>query len=113
MHHSYMTLLILVDSGAYMLAITESIKNQLNLQKVDEKLAELADGSQKLLEVVGPVDIKFENRSTTARAMVLPGGSEVLLGSIPMEDMDVLIDPKQQKLVVNPETPYIPKMSLK
>ncbi|NER39953.1 MAG: clan AA aspartic protease [Oscillatoria sp. SIO1A7] len=103
----------LVDSGAYMLAIDENIKTQLNLQKVDEKVAELADGSQLRLEVVGPVEIKFENRRANVDAMVLPSGSEVLLGSIPMEDMDVLIDPKQQKLIVNPETPYIPKMSLK
>ena len=45
--------------------------------------------------------------------MVLPGDAEVLLGSIPMEDMDVLIDPKQQRLIVNPESPYIAKKSLK
>ena len=45
--------------------------------------------------------------------MVLPGNSEVLLGSIPMEDMDVLIEPKQQTLIVNPETPYFAKKPLK
>lgn len=45
--------------------------------------------------------------------MVLPGNSEILLGSIPMEDMDVLIDPKQQKLIINPLTPFISKKSLK
>jgi clan AA aspartic protease len=103
----------LVDSGAYMLAINQQIKTQLNLQKVGEQAAELADGIQTRLEIVGPVDVKFENRSTTCRAMVLPGDAEVLLGSIPMEDMDVLIDPKQQRLIVNPESPYIAKKSLK
>jgi clan AA aspartic protease len=103
----------LVDSGAYMLAINQQIKTQLNLQKVGEQAAELADGIQTRLEIVGPVDVKFENRSTTCRAMVLPGDAEVLLGSIPMEDMDVLIDPKQQRLIVNPESPYIAKKHLK
>ncbi|MBC6421074.1 MAG: retroviral-like aspartic protease family protein [Hormoscilla sp. SP5CHS1] len=103
----------LVDSGAYMLAINQQIKTQLDLRKVGEQVAELADGTQTRLEIVGPVDVQFENRSTTVRAMVLPGDSEVLLGSIPMEDMDVLIDPKQQKLIVNPESPYIAKKSLK
>jgi hypothetical protein len=34
-------------------------------------------------------------------------GSEPLLGAIPMEDMDVLIHPKLQQLVINP-TPYRP-----
>lgn len=103
----------LVDSGAYMLAINQQIKTQLDLRKVGEQVAELADGTQTRLEIVGPVDVQFENRSTTVRAMVLPGDYEVLLGAIPMEDMDVLIDPKQQKLIVNPESPYIAKKSLK
>ena len=103
----------LVDSGAYMLAINEGIKIQLDLPKIEEQVAELADGSQQKLEIVGPVEVHFENRSTSCRAMVLPGDAEVLLGSIPMEDLDVLIHPKQQKLIVNPESPYFAKKSLK
>ncbi len=103
----------LVDSGAYMLAINQSIKAQLNLQTVDEQIAELADGTQLRLEVVGPVEIRFENRRAMVDAMVLPGEAEVLLGAIPMEEMDVMIDPKQQQLIVNPASPYITKKSLK
>ena len=67
----------LVDSGAYMLAINQSIKAQLNLQTVDEQIAELADGTQIRLEVVGPVEIHFENRRAMVDAMVLPGEAEV------------------------------------
>lgn len=103
----------LVDSGAYMLAINQQIKAQLNLQKVDEQIAELADGTQVRLEVVGPVEIRFENRRANVDAMVLPGETEVLLGTIPMEEMDVVVDPKQQKLMVNPASPYLTKKSLK
>jgi hypothetical protein len=47
------------------------------------------------------------------RAIVLPGDAEILLGAIPMEDMDVLIDPRQQKLVVNPKHPYVATKHLK
>lgn len=103
----------LVDSGSYMLAINEKIKAQLNLLKVDEQMAELAEGSLIRLEIVGPVEIRFENRRCNVDAMVLPGDSEVLLGAIPMEDLDVLIDPKQQRLIVNPESPNIARKSLK
>lgn len=85
----------------------------MDLPQLDQQIAELTDGSKVRLDIVGPVDVRFENRSTTCRAMVLTGDSEVLLGSIPVEDMDVLIDPKQQKLVVNPETPYFAKKPLK
>ena len=107
------TVRALVDSGSSMLAITEAVKNQLNLLKIDEKQAELADGSIVRLEIVGPVEIRFENRITTVRAMVVPNSNVVLLGAIPMQDMDVLIDPKREQLIVNPESPDIARMLLK
>jgi len=44
---------------------------------------------------------------------VLPGDSEVLLGAIPMEDLDVSVNPKEQKLIVNPSSPYIAKKKMK
>jgi clan AA aspartic protease len=104
---------VLVDSGAGMLAINEHIKAQLDLPVLDKQVAQLADGRELELEIVGPIEIRFENRRASADAMVLAGDAEVLLGAIPMEDMDVLIDPKQQRLIVNPSNPYIVKKSLK
>lgn len=103
----------MVDSGAYYLAINENIKNQLELPLIKKSIATLADGSQIDLEIVGPVEVRFKNRITTVDAMVLPGNSEVLLGAIPMEGMDVVINPLKQTLEVNPEHPYIPNFSLK
>lgn len=103
----------LVDSGAYMLAVNEHLKAQLGLPVLGEQEAELADGSHLTLEIVGPVDVRFANRETTVRAMVLPGNAEVSLGCIPMEDMDVLIDRKRQQLIVNPANPYMAKKPLK
>ncbi|MBM2813890.1 MAG: hypothetical protein HW421_652 [Ignavibacteria bacterium] len=103
----------LVDRGSYMLCINEHIKSQLDLKVYEIREAVLTDGTIRNFEIVGPVDIKFENRSTTCRAMVLPGKSEVLLGSIPLEDMDVVIDTKSQTLKVNPESPYMAMTYLK
>ncbi len=104
---------VLVDSGAYMLAINEDARLQLNLPKVDEQVAEFTNGNLEKMDVVGPVEVRFENRSTTCRALVLPGNVQMLLGTIPREDMDVVIDPKKKKLIVNPQSPYIAKKSLK
>jgi len=103
----------LVDSGSYMLVINDHIKEQLDLPVLDEQTARLADESEIRVEVVGPVEIRFENRRATVDAMVFPGNAEPLLGAIPMEDMDVVVDPKQQRLVVNPENPYIARKSVK
>ena len=107
------TITALVDSGAFMLSINENIKTQLNLPLIENQFVTLADESTIEVEIVGPVEVKFENRSTTVRALVLPGDAEVLLGAIPMEDMDVLIDPRQQKLVVNTKHPYVANKYLK
>jgi clan AA aspartic protease len=103
----------LVDTGAYMLVINEHIREQLDLPLIEEQVFRLADDSEKRGEVVGPVEVRFENRSTTVRAVVLAGTAEVLLGSIPLEDLDVVVDPRQQRLVVNPESPYIATKHLK
>jgi hypothetical protein len=46
-------------------------------------------------------------------AFVFPGNTEPLLGVIPMESMDVLVDPKQQRLIVNPANPIIPTFYVK
>ena len=107
------TINALVDSGAYMLTINENVRAQLDLPFIEKQFGRLADETLLELDVVGPVEVRFENRRTTVDAIVLPGNSEILLGSIPMEDMDVLIDPKQQKLVVNPAHPYVATKHLK
>lgn len=104
---------MLVDFGAYSLAINENIKTQLDLRLIEEQVVDMADGSKIRLQVVGPVDVKFQNRSTTVSAIVLPGDVEPLLGANPMEDMDLWIDPRNQELKVNPESPLIAKKPLK
>lgn len=103
----------LVDTGSYMLCINETIQEQLQFPLQEKRKAQLANGSIVECDVVGPVELRFKNRQTTCRAMVLPGDSEVLLGSIPLEDMDVLIHPLRQELIVNPEHPYFAQMKMK
>jgi clan AA aspartic protease len=103
----------MVDSGAYMMVINEDVCKKLGLPKIGAKVAVLENGKRIKLKVVGPLEIRFGNRYTNTNAMVLPGSSEVLLGAIPMEDLDVMIDPRKRKLVVNPANPKIPKMPLK
>src|SRR5712691_10031671 len=103
----------LVDCGAMMLAINENICQQLGLMKVEERVAELADGSIRTYDVVGPIEVRIPHRRCSVDAMVLPGDAEVLLGAIPMEDMDLVIEPKSQIVQVNPSMPYISKKPMK
>ena len=95
----------LVDSGAVHLCIPEHIKIQLKLEAIDKKEVTLADGSKKLIPYVGPIEIRFQNRIGFAGALVM--GDQILLGSIPMEDMDLVIIPRTRELNVNPKSPNV------
>jgi len=108
-----MHLNMLVDTGSYMLCINESIQEQLQFPIVEKRKAQLANSQIVECDVVSSVEVKFKNRRTICNAMVLPGDSEPLLGAIPLEDMDVLIHPTRQELIVNPEHPYFAQMKLK
>lgn len=104
---------MLADSGAYMMAINETIQSQLELPYIENRRAVMADGSIKEFKVVGPVMLKFSNRTAVCNAYVLEGNSEPLLGAIPMEEMDVLIHPLHQELIVNPEHPNYAVLKMK
>ncbi len=104
---------MLVDSGAYFMAINETIQSQLELPFIEKRKAVMADGSIVEYNVVGPIEVKFKNRRCSVDAFVLQGNNEPLLGAIPMEDMDVLIHPLRNELIVNPEHPYYAVMKMK
>lgn len=55
---------------------------------------------------IAPIEIMFGNRSYVTEAVVL--GNESLLGVIPMEAMDLVVDPRQQILIANPQHPNYP-----
>ena len=104
---------MLVDTGSVYMCINENIQEQLKLPVVERRKGQLANGSIVEYDVVGPIEVKFKNRRCSVDAMVFPGENEPLLGAIPMEDMDVLIHPYKQEMVVNPDHPYYAQMKLK
>ncbi len=96
----------LVDSGAIDLCIPQHVANQLRL-KIDRQMEiTLADGRTQLVDYVGPVRVEVFGRTAFTGAMVL--GNTVLLGAIPMQAMDVLVDLRRERLIPNPENPNIP-----
>ena len=107
------TVKALVDSGAYVLVVNENIKRHLDLPVCEKRTAILANDSTEECDIVGPVDLFFKTRATSCRAVVFPGDCEVSLGAIPIEDMDVLIDLKNNELVLPPERPYIAQTIVK
>jgi hypothetical protein len=78
---------MLVDSGAYMMAINETIQQQLDLPIIEKRKVQAASGEVIEYNVAGPVRVHFANRTAICNAFVLPGDTEPLLGAIPMEEM--------------------------
>ena len=97
----------LADSGAVHLCIPPHVQIQLALDEIQKKevTVTVADGGKHLVPYVGPVELHFKNRVGFAGALVL--GDQVLLGAIPMEDMDLIIIPKTRALDVNPASPNV------
>lgn len=98
----------LVDTGATFMCVTEEIAFQLgfDVTEVSRQVVTLADGHQRKIPKIAPIEIAFENRTYVTEAVVL--GDEPLLGVIPLEAMDLLVDPLRQMLIVNPQHPNYP-----
>lgn len=95
----------LADTGAVHLCIPSHVQIQLKLEEIDRKEVILADGSRKLVPYVGPIELRYKHRVGFAGALVM--GDQVLLGAIPMEDMDLVVVPKTREVIINPSSPNI------
>ena len=95
----------LVDTGAMNLCIPEHVAVQLRLEKRFEREVILADGARKLVPYVSGVRVETQGRGCVTGALVF--GNQVLLGAIPMEDMDLVVHPARRTAVPNPENPNI------
>ena len=107
------TTMALVDTGAWDLVINEEVQQRLNLRVVGKQTVKLADETLLEVDIVGPVAIRFEDRRAITTAIVLPATSEVLLGAYPLEGLDAFVDPKRQKLLLNPKTPDNPTLYIR
>lgn len=105
------TVKAMVDTGALTLCIPDHIALQLELETNNQREITTADGRKQMVPYVGPIEVLFENRNCFVGALVL--GDEVLLGAVPIEDMDLIISPSHMKLIVNPESPNFPHALVK
>ncbi len=98
----------LVDTGATFMCVTEEIAFQLGFDttEVSTQVVTLADGHQRKVPKIAPIEIAFENRTYVTEAVVL--GNEALLGVIPMEAMDLVVHPRLKTLTINPQHPNYP-----
>jgi clan AA aspartic protease len=95
----------LVDTGPTVLVIPQQLRDELGLRIVDRTTVGIADGSVAECDIVGPVRVGYGDRMMVGTAVVMPGEVQILLGAVQMEEMDLAIDPRAQRLIPNPRRP--------
>ena len=101
----------IVDTGAMTICIPQHVAVQLQLPEIQKREVTTADERAHVVPYVGPIQIEFQGRTCFTGALVI--GETVLLGAVPMEDMDLVISPSGQAITVNPRSPNIPSALVK
>jgi len=102
----------LVDTGATQLAIPADVVRYLGLPISGVRRARDARGITIELPWVGGLRIEILGREMTCDALVLPEGATPLIGQIPLEQLDLIVDPKTREARVNPASPDMPLLDL-
>ena len=93
------TVQALADTGAYMLVINETMREKLGLNIQGKAPATLANGISANYDYAGPVEVIWKNRKINCDALILPDAKETLLGAIPLEALDLMVNPNAQEVV--------------
>ena len=96
-----MTIQAIVDTGAWTIVINDDICQKLGLDDKGFGEANLADGQKAYFPMAGPLEIWWKDRNLVCNALVMPDAPDVLLGAIPLEHMDLTINPKRELVGVH------------
>lgn len=112
-----MTVQMVVDTGAVLVMLPQDLVEALGLSTQRKAIVTYADERKEERKeewaIAGPLTVRFGDRSATTECIVGPPASEPLLGQVPLEVMDLLVDPVQRRLTPRPESPYLPMLKLK
>lgn len=96
----------LIDTETDYLQIPKSIAIKLDLNESGNRRVNLTDGSILDVPYIGPIKIQFGNRSCFTGAVII--GDQVVMGMIPLKDLDLVINQKTKTLEVNPLSSNLP-----
>lgn len=88
----------IVDTGAAMLVIPETVAQLLGLPKSGEASVRYADQRRANRDIVGEIELELLGRKNTFTAIVEPGRTDALIGAIVLEALDMLVDCRTQTL---------------
>jgi predicted aspartyl protease len=92
----------LVDTGATRLSLPRPLIDQLGLTRYGSERHRTANGMREF-GLYGPVRLTVQGRYCVLDVSELPDDCPVLIGQVPLELMDWVVDSKGQQLIGNPE----------
>jgi clan AA aspartic protease len=93
------TVTAIVDTGAFSLMIDDQTMQELGLGTTGEQRIRIANGERVACPVTTPVEINWKDRQSVMRVIAVPGLPHVLLGLLPLEEMDLIVHPNRHELV--------------
>ena len=91
----------LVDTGATTLSLPKDMIEQLGLMPFRQRPARTPTGPA-MIPIFGAVRLTVQGRECTCDVAELPEGSPVLIGQVPLELLDFVVDPKGHRLIGDP-----------
>jgi len=94
----------LVDTGATRLYLQPSVISRLGLKPVEEILSKTTNG-MRVRKVYDPVRLEIMGRHGMFEVVDIDESVPNLIGQIPLEQLDLVVDSKNRRLIPNPEHP--------
>ena len=107
-----LTIEALVDTGATMLILPADAVASLGLPVRGHRKVRYADDRIETIPWVSGVKMEIQGREAIFSALVVPAGSTPLIGQIPLEELDFVVDAKSRELRPNPRSPDAPLLDL-
>jgi predicted aspartyl protease len=91
----------LVDTGATFLSLPTRVVQAMGLSKAFTRKVMTSKGPAEA-DVYDAVRLTIQGRTCTLDVMEVPDSVPALVGQLPLEHLDFVVDPIQQKLIGNP-----------
>ena len=93
----------LVDTGAVFLYLQASVIQQLGLRPMREVQSRTMSDRMEKRRVFSPVDLEIQGRARCFDVVEIPDTLPNIVGQIPLEALDWVVDLRNRKLIPNPE----------
>lgn len=93
----------LVDTGAVKFYLKTSVIQKLGLRPIGEIKSRTMSARSEPRRVFSPVSLEIQGRTGHYDVVEVPDSLPNIIGQIPLEDLDWVVDCRNQKLIPNPE----------